>query len=42
MRPVAVEVSIGSVAERKATPLVSSSSRRPTRTLSERAKRSTR
>jgi hypothetical protein len=42
MRPVAVEVSIGSVVERKATPIVSSSSRSPTSTMSDRAKRSTR
>jgi hypothetical protein len=42
IRPVGVEVSMGSVAERNATPADSSSSRRPTRTFKERAKRSTR
>lgn len=42
IRPVGVEVSMGSVAERKATPDCSSSSRSPTKTFRDRAKRSTR
>ena len=42
MRPVGVAVSMGSVAERNATPAQSSSSSRPTRTFKDLAKRSTR
>jgi hypothetical protein len=42
IRPVAVEVSMGSVAERKATPAASNTSSSPTSTFRERAKRSTR